>query len=183
MPTMEEIRASMKAAVLTGQGTYLPVGTHDLEILKFFYKKPGPNSALGLFIAEMKLERSTNPAAQVGGTYSETFDPTKTGWFERMKKFILASVGVDYRAGVPDEAHDLVADVCFSCGFTAMGPIMISDEQRAELVKKYNQPPENMFAGSKIRGEGSPYTTKAKGNNPGKEIVSMKWSPATPAAS
>lgn len=174
MPTIEELRASMKAAVLTGTGTYLPIGIHYLEITKFFFKKPGINSPLGIFFAEMKLEQSSNPAAQVGMTYSEGFDPAKTGWLERMKKFLLAGLGVDYRGVIPDGAHDLVADIRFSCEF---------ESEAVKLAAKYQGPPEVILVGRKIIGEGSNYTTKPKGNMPGKEIVSMKWSPvlAVPA--
>ena len=174
MPTIEELRASMKAAVLTGSGNYLPVGLHQLEITKFFFKSPGTNSPMGIFFAEMKLETTSNPeAAKVGMTYSEGFDPAKVGWMERMKKFLLAGLGLDYRGEIPEAAHDLVADIRFSCEFAS---------EAAKLAAKYGRAPETFLVGRKIIGEGTPYTTKPKGTMPGKLITSMKWSPIPVAA-
>lgn len=166
--TIEELRAAMNAAKLTGKGNYLPVGSHRLRIEKFFFKAPGQNSPMGLFIAELKAVRSTNPDTQIEAiTYSESFDPAKSGWMERMKKFLLASLGVDWRGAVPPDANDLVADIRFACEYAS---------ERATLTQKYGRPPEEFLIGRLVAAESAPYHTKSN-----KDIVANTWNPA-PAA-
>lgn len=158
----------MRGAVLTGKGNYLLLGSHTLKIEKFFFKQPGQNTPLGLFIAEFKCLESSNPEMRQDIVYSEGFDPAKSGWLERMKKFLLAGLGVDWRGAVTDTQHDLVADIRFSAEFAS---------EREALTKKYKVAPEEYLVGRKIVAQGSPYTTKKLVT-----IVSTQFSPARDAA-
>jgi hypothetical protein len=164
MPTIEELRAAMRSAVLTGKGNYLPLGMHDVQITKFFFKSPGTNSPMGLFLAEFTVSKSTDPNVTIGGTYSEGFDPAKVGWMERMKKFLLATLGMDWRGTIPVEVHDLCADIRFSEEFP--------QTELAPAIKKYGHKPADFLVGRSVRAEGTPYTTKTH-----KEIVSVRWIP------
>lgn len=163
MPTIEELRAIMNGVKLTGKGNYLPVGVHEIRIEKFFFKAPGQNSPLGLFIAEFKAVKSSNQTLDLAMTYSESFDPAKSGWLDRMKKFLLASLGIDWAGPIPAEAHDLVADIRFACEF---------ESERAKLTQKYGQAPEVFLVGRGAIVESTPYTTKAQ-----KTIVANAFRP------
>lgn len=162
---IEALRALMRAAVLTGKGNYLPLGTHKLLVEKFFFKGPGTNTPMGLFISEFKMVETTNAQANKGGTYSEVFDLAKTGWDGRMKKFVLATLGVDRRGVITEEMHDLFADIRFSAQF---------ESERQKLSAKYGHAPEQFLLGRHVIGEGTDYTTKKN-----VKIVSTEFSPVS----
>lgn len=154
----------MNAAKLTGRGNYLPKGVHQLQIEKFYFKAAGQKTPMGLFIAEFKAIASTSPEVQCNSmTYSEGFDPTKSGYQERLIKFCLATLGVDWSGAVPQQARDLVADIRFGVEY---------ESERTKLTAKYGHPPENFLIGRMVVAESTPYTTKNK-----VEIVANAWRP------
>lgn len=173
MPTIEELRAAMAAAPLTGKGTYLPAGTHKVRIEKFFFKDPGQNSPLGLLIAEFKAIESTSPEVQIETmTYSETFDPTKSGWEDRLQKFLFSALGCDFRGARPAWAQKMVADIRFANQLSLPG----AAQERARLIQEYGgHAPEAYLIGRVVAAQGEPYTTKKK-----VEITSIQWRAAMP---
>ena len=161
MGTIDELRASMRAAQVFGKGQYFEPGRYTLEVQKLFYKRTTiDGTAKENIICEFKVLESSNPAIEVGSTRSSVFAFHHKGWLPRFKALVLALIGIDPDAKVPPAAEEAATDVY----------VALRDEgERTRLGF-----PENFMAGRKVQAEAMAGTSQA-----GKPVTNMKWMPAS----
>jgi hypothetical protein len=169
MSTIEELRASMRAANVAGTGQYILLGKHLLEVQKLFYKRSViDGAAQESIIAEFTVLQTSNSESRVGETRSTVFKFDKKGALSRLKPMLIALLGVDPYAGrITPDAEDAAIDV-----YVAL---------RDETERRKKNLSENFMMGRKVWAEGFPGTIKT-GPNAGKPIVQINWTPFTETA-
>lgn len=162
MPTIEELRASMRGAAPAGRGVYFEPGLHFVKAKLVKYNRTLiEGTAKETFVGEFEIIQST--FFKPGLTCSAIHAKKNKGWLGRLKAMIAACMGYDPQGKLSNEAEDEIA--------TAYAALE-HDEYR-----KQSGYPENFLAGSAdmpvyLRVEGSAGKSLA-----GTPITNLKWEP------
>lgn len=159
---IEALRQAMRAASVTGGGSYVEEGQHLLEIANCFVKQSAMEGKIKTtWICEFKVIESTNPTHEVGSMRSYVENPENQGWIGRWKTFLAAAIGADPNRITP-ELEKQIGDITVAL--------------RHEDARKELGFPENFLKGQRVRCQGTPGLSKVKKIN----ITNKIWEPAPP---
>lgn len=154
---IDQLRAAMRSAQVSGKGQYIGEGRHLLEVDKALVKRSTfEGNTKETWIIEFKVIESSNPTHEVGQTRSYVENPANAGWMGRFKGALLGLIGAET---VTPQAEAAIGDL-----FVALR----HDEERVALKL-----PENFLHGRRVRCEGMAGKSKKGG-----DITNLRWSVA-----
>ena len=162
--SIEELRASMRAAQVYGKGQYFSKGLYLLKVKLMKYQRTMVDNVLKeSIVVEFEVLETSNPEVLKGETRSVVFAFHNQGWLSRFKAFVLALVGVNPDGNVDPAAQEAAIDIYVA---------LRDDNERKRL-----ELPEQIGVGMLVHAEAIPGTSR-KGN----PVTNMKWTPVAASA-
>ena len=162
MDDIEALKKAMREAQPSGRGNYIEEGRHELTLTKLEIKRSQIEGRIKeSWIAEFRVDASSNPTHEVGSTRSYVDVPENQGAMGRWKACLAALCGCPSNVQLTPQWHEYLAEV------HAM--LRYDDYRKSKGVA------ENWLVGKRVSCEGSP--SKSKGGTP---ITNKRWEPLAP---